>query len=117
VTDLNAEGRIRLYMELNDYPNISAEIAYDPRFKSEEWPRTMYAITRDDMQAVLAELEHLREVRNGFAEKLLDLDSANVKIIALATEAATAFGSTTEQYNQLKADYDKLEWMMEELRK
>jgi predicted nuclease with TOPRIM domain len=138
MSELDAGGRIRLYMELTDTPDLSDEMISDPRFKSEEWPRSMYALSRADMRAVLAELEHLREVRDGFAEKLLDLDSTNVKILALAAEARAAIASSSEEserlkrvlesvkaslatrdgeYKKLKKDYDKLEWMMEELRK
>lgn len=59
---LDAEGRIRLYMEL--FPqchNFGDDIAFDSRFVSEEWPRRAYAITRPDLDAVLAELARLRD--------------------------------------------------------
>ncbi len=54
---LDAEGRVRLFMELYPHPSISGEIVSDDRFRSEEWPRRMYALAREDLVEVLRDLE------------------------------------------------------------
>lgn len=61
--ELNAEGRVRLYAELSSRAgahNVGWDTLYDARFKSKELPRSAYAMSLSDLEAVLAELDRLR---------------------------------------------------------
>lgn len=54
---LYAEERVRKYVELYQYPSLAGEILYDDAFKSEEWPRRAYALSRKDLVEILRDLE------------------------------------------------------------
>jgi hypothetical protein len=64
-TTIYAERRIRTLLARLDPGtyNLGDEIAYDKAFRSEEWPRNSYALSRPDMEAVLALLDHARSLR------------------------------------------------------
>lgn len=51
---VHAEQRIRtLLARLDpDTYNLGGEIAYDKAFRSAEWPRNSYALSRPDMEAL-----------------------------------------------------------------
>lgn len=63
------EERIRLLLEITDYPNLGDEIVYDERFRSQAWPRTGYALQRSDLEAVLASLDEARSAAGAEAEE------------------------------------------------
>ncbi|MEV0220836.1 hypothetical protein [Streptomyces sp. NPDC050704] len=53
--------RIRAYLDaLPGTVNLGAEFAYGSQFRSEEWPHDSYPLTRDDVEALLAELARAR---------------------------------------------------------
>jgi hypothetical protein len=64
-TTLYAERRIRtLLAELGRGTyNLGAELVHNAAFRSEEWPRNSYALSRPDMEAVLALLDQARSLR------------------------------------------------------
>jgi hypothetical protein len=58
---VTAEERVRLYAELVDCPSLGGEIVYDQRYKTEDWPRTAYALEKHEVLGVLDELVLVRE--------------------------------------------------------
>lgn len=62
---VHAERRIRtLLARLDpDTYNLGDETAYDKAFRSEEWPRNSYALSRPDVEALLAKLDQARSYR------------------------------------------------------
>ncbi len=58
----HAESRIRtLLAEISpDTYNLGGEIVYSAAFRSDEWPRSSYALNRPDVEALLAELDRAR---------------------------------------------------------
>lgn len=62
---VHAEQRIRtLLARLDpDTYNLGDEIAYDKAFRSAEWPRNSYALSRPDVEALLARLDRARSFR------------------------------------------------------
>lgn len=62
---VHAERRIRtLLARLDpDTYNLGDEIAYDKAFRSDEWPRNSYALSRPDVEAVLTLLDKARSFR------------------------------------------------------
>jgi hypothetical protein len=99
--ELDAEGRVRLYAELNDLNNVHdlGEILYDERFKSKEWPRTAYALCRKDVEEVLDLLK--MAVRR--ADRNADLIDEEVR------KFDTLLTATTEVNERLKEAREKAE--------
>lgn len=62
---VHAERRIRTLLALLDPEtcNLGEEIVYSSDFRSAEWPRNAYALTRADMEAVLGLLDQARSLR------------------------------------------------------
>lgn len=75
---LDAEDRVRLFVQLFDHPNISGEIVSHDLFRSDDWPRRMYALWRNDLVEVLNDLSRYEEV----------LDEANERAIKQAKRLA-----------------------------
>jgi hypothetical protein len=131
---LDAEGRIRLYMQLTFAYNFGEELIQDSRFKSETWPRTTYAITRPDLDEVLAKGELLRreveqtgELTKSFNDLLETTTEAlrkqkeageeNARLHRVLEQVKESLALRDEQYRQLEAKYDKLKYWMEGLEK
>jgi len=62
---VHAEQRIRaLLAELGpEVHNLGSELVHNDAFRSQEWPRGVYALDRTDMEAVLALLDQARSLR------------------------------------------------------
>lgn len=62
---VHAEARIRALLAAlpPGTRNLGAEIVHDEAFRSGEWPRTAYALTRADLEAVLQLLDQTRTLR------------------------------------------------------
>jgi hypothetical protein len=55
-------ARIRKWLELfPDYESIAPEFAFSPGFVTDGWPSHSYAIHRRDLEAVLNDLEAMRD--------------------------------------------------------
>lgn len=62
---IHAEKRVRaLLAELGpDVHNLGSGLVHSDAFRSEEWPRGVYALDRTDLEAVLALLDRARSLR------------------------------------------------------
>jgi hypothetical protein len=71
---VHAEKRIRTLLARLDPGTYSLgdEIAYDKAFRSEEWPRNSYALSRPDVEALLAMLDQARSYRLASPSKPVD---------------------------------------------
>lgn len=79
----HSEERVRLYYGLSREQHVHSMgwgIVYDGRFKSDEWPRTAYSLSENDLGAVLEKLARLRNQKNAaelradrYAEELHEL--------------------------------------------
>lgn len=83
---VSAESRIRLFLSLNNAPDISGEIIYDPRFKTEHWPRQAYAFRREDVEQVLNQLNMARMMRDTNANRTDDKAKEYRTILELTVE-------------------------------
>jgi hypothetical protein len=72
-----AVERVALFVELYDHPNLGAEIVSDDRFRSDAWPRRMYALDRKDVVEVLKDLASAEEM-NALQRK--DIEELQAKI-------------------------------------
>ncbi len=67
--------RVRLYAELHPGFSLGGEILSDKRFRTEAWPRTLYALEKGEVVAVLDEVAVLREENTLQRQDLEDLQS------------------------------------------
>lgn len=65
MSTIHAERRIRTLLAVIDPEtyNLGDELVHSPAFRSDEWPRNAYALSRPDMEAVLAQLDQARSLR------------------------------------------------------
>jgi len=61
-TDLvELQARLEAYLDNLEYNRRPvAEMVYDERFKSDEWPHDVYVPMTADLRAILTELDHFR---------------------------------------------------------
>jgi uncharacterized protein HemY len=83
---LAAISRLRAYLEvLPGNTHALGEIAYDERFRSEDWPRTVYAPQRADLDALFAERDaavaEAGALRNQLAQARADALSEGIEAL------------------------------------
>ena len=101
---VHAERRIRTLLAVLDpgVRNLGSEIVADDAFRSEEWPRRSYALTRADVEALLAHLDQARAA----------LDRAAERAIRLGCVAA-AIDPAVHTPERVTAHLGRLDWIRE----
>lgn len=114
---VSPESRLRLFLAINDAPDISGEIVYDPRFNTEDWPRQAYAFRREDVEHVLSQLNMARMMRDTNANRTDDKTTEYRAILKVLMEVSKDLKESRKEAAGLETKLIQAEGVIESLKR